>query len=206
LAFIRLFALFKYHPSEKINTLVMFDESTSAVDTETEAVIYQLMNDLHIWFVTISHRPSLIKYHHKELKLSSPNLNNRENELNLNDDFNTAIDIPIDHSSASIRIGENLEGERQLMNVRTDNTMTGYIEIKNSGNWWKEFLDVWKIIHLPFGPNDKKLRIQVNSIILMRTSILVCSLDLCNMVYLFTISWKLCIYILSFNCSNWCYF
>jgi hypothetical protein len=55
----------------------------------------------------------------KELKLSSPNLNNREDELNLNDDFNTAIDIPTEQGSASIRIGEHYDWDASNFIITT---------------------------------------------------------------------------------------
>jgi hypothetical protein len=170
----------------------MFDESTSAVDIKTEGIIYQLLNDLNIWFVTISHRPSLIQYHQKELKLYSKNIYNKENDFDLNND----IEIPIDLSS--IRINEI-----QLENISIDDNNIELI-IK-SNNLLKEIKDLWKLIHLPFGSDHKILRIQV-----LKTKLILKFLfsfeDLCNMVYLFDNSRMLYIYILSFNCSNWCYF
>jgi hypothetical protein len=36
-------------------------------------------------------------------------LNSREDELHLNNDFNTAIDIPTEQGPASIRIGEHYD-------------------------------------------------------------------------------------------------
>lgn len=140
----------------------MFDESTSAVDTKTEAIIYQLLYDLHIWFVTISHRPSLVKYHQKELKLHSHNIDNKETDPSLNNDDDVTIDLPIHQHFTPVRIDENIAGETQLVNISNNNNNTGYVEIIKSGSWFKEIKDIWKLIHLPFGPNDKFLRIQVN--------------------------------------------
>jgi len=166
----------------------MFDESTSAIDIKTEGIIYQLLNDLHIWFVTISHRSSLIQYHQKELKFYSINIDdNKENDLDLNYD----IEIEIN--------------ETQLRNISINNNIKDYIELNKLDNLLKEIKDLWKLIHLPFGIDDKILRIQVfkRKLIL---KFLFSFEDLCNMVYLFDNSRMLYIYILSFNCSNWCYF
>jgi hypothetical protein len=125
----------------------MFDESTSAIDIKTEGIIYQLLNDLNIWFVTISHRPSLIQYHQKELKLYSKNNYNKENDLDLNNDIESPIDL------SSIRINE-----LQLENISIDNNIELIIK---SNNLLKEIKDLWKLIHLPFGSDHKILRIQV---------------------------------------------
>lgn len=130
----------------------MFDESTSAVDTKTESIIYQLLNDLHIWFVTISHRPSLIQYHKKELKLYS---SNQQNDLYVYNE----IEFSMNKNVTLIKIDENIIDERQLPNC--NNITGGYIEINKSGNLFKEIKDIWKLIHLPFGSDHKILRIQV---------------------------------------------
>ena len=161
LAFIRIFALFKYRPNETQNTLVMFDESTSAVDAKTEAIIYELLNALHIWFVTISHRPALMKFHHKELKLYSPNSIRSESELDLINNSNTIVNLPMDENIPDTEIDEVVIGETQLTSVVTNNNNTGYVEINQSESWFKEVLDVWRLIHLPFQPRDRSLRIQV---------------------------------------------
>jgi len=80
LSFIRLFAVFTLPPNNEQlirETLVLFDESTSAIDAKTEQEIYAHLIQLHIWFVTISHRPSLVHLHTKSLQLSS-NKNRRQ--------------------------------------------------------------------------------------------------------------------------------
>ena len=74
LSFIRLVAFFTLTTNEDQlirETLVLFDEATSAVDAKTEHQIYALVIQLRVWFVTISHRPSLIHLHTKSLQLSS---------------------------------------------------------------------------------------------------------------------------------------
>ena len=163
MAFIRLFALFQYYPEEVNNTLVMLDESTSAVDTNTEGVIYQLLNDLHVWFVTISHRLSLMKYHSKELKLYSKIRDSRQNNLEINNDEEeqVIIDLPINRSSTTIDVREDIVGETQLAPRSHRDHIIGYIDTNTSGSWFKQFRNIWKLIHLPFGPDDRKLRIQV---------------------------------------------
>jgi putative ATP-binding cassette transporter len=73
LSFIRLLAFFTLTPNnDQIirETLVLFDESTSAVDAKTEHEIYTHLIRLRVWFVTISHRPSLVHLHTKSLQFS----------------------------------------------------------------------------------------------------------------------------------------
>jgi ABC-type uncharacterized transport system fused permease/ATPase subunit len=74
LSFIRLFALFTLTLNKEQlirETLVLFDESTGAIDAKTEHEIYTQLTELRVWFVTISHRPSLIHFHTKSLQLTS---------------------------------------------------------------------------------------------------------------------------------------
>lgn len=165
----------------------MFDESTSAVDDQTESIIYQLLKQLGIWFVTISHRPSLIKFHQIELKLFS---NIRDSELNI---------LHIDEQDKSIlNIDRSLpeeEGEIRSISINKN------VQNKSSENWFKQIKDLWNLIHLPFQPNDSKLRIQVKLISNQyeREYLFV---DICFMVFMFDYSWRLFIYLVSFYRSN----
>ena len=71
LSFIRLLALFTLAPNKDQllrDTLVFLDESTSAIDFKTEEEIYLHLTQLRVWFVTISHRSSLIHLHTKLLQ------------------------------------------------------------------------------------------------------------------------------------------
>ena len=141
----------------------MFDESTSAIDTTTEASIYRILNELHIWYVTISHRSSLTKYHQKELQLYSPTIHKKENEFSLTNAVD--INLPVvEKDSIAIEVEENAANEtQQFADVTANNPIPDSIEAKTSVPWLKQVKDVWKLIHLPFGPNDRKLRIQVGS-------------------------------------------
>ncbi|SPA24898.1 putative ABC transporter, ATP-binding component [Cupriavidus taiwanensis] len=48
---------------------VMLDEATSALDIINEEALYQLLAGLQATLVSVSHRPTLLKYHHQVLEL-----------------------------------------------------------------------------------------------------------------------------------------
>ena len=154
----------------------MLDESTSAIDTATESILYQLMIDLHIWFVTISHRPSLIRYHTKELKLYLPHSTHRDHDLNLNNDQEVSLDLTTDPETTSTQTDETMIDERPLTNSRINMDTAGYVEVKKSSKWLKEVRDVWKLIHIPFGNNERTLRVQVNTHLFIATLLIGCLL------------------------------
>jgi hypothetical protein len=112
-----------------------------------------------------------------------PNIHKKENEVNLNN----TIDLPADkEDSTSIEVDESVIDETQLTNVSTNDPMSGFVEVNTSVSWLKQAKDVWKLIHLPFTPNDRKLRIQVRFvweeiyiIVLSFTSILSFSRRMC---------------------------
>ncbi|KAL6783973.1 hypothetical protein ACKKBG_A04255 [Auxenochlorella protothecoides x Auxenochlorella symbiontica] len=49
--------------------LVLMDESTSALDTENESRLYQALRDQGITYVSVGHRPTLVRYHEEVLQL-----------------------------------------------------------------------------------------------------------------------------------------
>lgn len=52
-------------------SLVVLDESTNAVSTDVEDYLFELLQKEHITFVTLSHRPLLMKYHDFILEIKS---------------------------------------------------------------------------------------------------------------------------------------
>lgn len=50
--------------------LAVIDEGTSALDLENEERMYKKLRELNITVVSIGHRPSLLKYHDKILRVS----------------------------------------------------------------------------------------------------------------------------------------
>ncbi|WP_432257297.1 ABC transporter ATP-binding protein/permease [Cupriavidus sp. TMH.W2] len=48
---------------------VMLDEATSALDISNEEALYQLLAGMQATLVSVSHRPTLLKYHHQVLEL-----------------------------------------------------------------------------------------------------------------------------------------
>lgn len=55
--------------------LVLMDESTSALDTGNEALMYRLLKDSGITYVSIGHRPTLVNFHDQVLRLQ-PSIGN----------------------------------------------------------------------------------------------------------------------------------
>uniref|UniRef100_A0A0K0EFB9 ABC transporter domain-containing protein n=1 Tax=Strongyloides stercoralis TaxID=6248 RepID=A0A0K0EFB9_STRER len=49
--------------------LIILDESTNSIDSETERIMYDIMKKHNIQYISIGHRDSLIKYHNKCLTL-----------------------------------------------------------------------------------------------------------------------------------------
>lgn len=52
--------------------VIILDESTSALDLESEKSMYMLLCSLRISFISIGHRPSLLAYHNKKVVLNGP--------------------------------------------------------------------------------------------------------------------------------------
>ena len=52
---------------------IILDEATSALDVENETVLYNQLQQLEATFVSVGHRPTLIQYHQKLLKLLDHN-------------------------------------------------------------------------------------------------------------------------------------
>ncbi|KAI8805941.1 ABC transporter transmembrane region 2-domain-containing protein [Cladochytrium replicatum] len=64
---VQLARMFYHHPR-----FCVLDEATSAVSTDVEALLYTAAKDAGITMVTISHRPTLFKYHSALLTVTGP--------------------------------------------------------------------------------------------------------------------------------------
>jgi putative ATP-binding cassette transporter len=53
-------------------SVVILDESTSALDLASEAAMYGILDELAVTYVSVGHRPSLLTYHSKKLVLYGP--------------------------------------------------------------------------------------------------------------------------------------
>lgn len=51
---------------------VVLDEATSALDLATEEAMYSLLKDSGASYISVGHRPSLLRYHDSKLVLSGP--------------------------------------------------------------------------------------------------------------------------------------
>ena len=49
--------------------LAILDESTSALDVQTEERMYELLKEFGVSYVSVGHRPTLLKYHKSVLQL-----------------------------------------------------------------------------------------------------------------------------------------
>jgi ABC-type uncharacterized transport system fused permease/ATPase subunit len=50
--------------------LVLMDESTSALDTANESLLYTMLREEGITYVSVGHRPTLVQFHDNVLRLS----------------------------------------------------------------------------------------------------------------------------------------
>ncbi|CAF1494831.1 unnamed protein product [Adineta steineri] len=158
LSFIRLLALFTYSTSADTDRcLVMLDESTSAIDAQTEMEIYKTMAELRVWFITISHRQSLTKYHQKQLRLSHPDQTQPHGELS------RANSITVTET-----FGEGQQQEQQQeQHKRLEQELYEewkYVQVKTADakftSFLKSFRNIWNLLHLPFDANGRRLRLQ----------------------------------------------
>ena len=52
--------------------MAVLDEATSALDEAAEGVMYDLLSELKITYISVGHRASLYQYHDKKLSLNGP--------------------------------------------------------------------------------------------------------------------------------------
>lgn len=53
-------------------SVVILDESTSAMDLETEKHMYSLLRKQGVTYISVGHRPSLLPYHSRKMTLRGP--------------------------------------------------------------------------------------------------------------------------------------
>lgn len=100
-------------------TYGVLDESTSAVSTDVEGLMYEHAKSLGITLITISHRPSLLKYHNRHLRLGEPMLAPSLSMANLRSDLG-APSTPLAAQGwqltqlASSNKEDNLELEKEI--------------------------------------------------------------------------------------------
>ena len=140
LAFLRLFVFVTFMPKKE--TLILFDESTSAIDLNTEEHIYKHLIRLGLWFVTISHRSSLAQWHHRTLHFAA----------------NANPSVQIENQSS---IGE-MKNEHTEDSTQSKEHQTIIKEIQEENNSkWHQIISIVKFLHLPFQPDDRHLRAMV---------------------------------------------
>ena len=62
-------------------SVVILDESTSALDLFAEEAMYQILSELKVTYISVGHRPSLLKYHDKKLILRGPGIDVETSEI-----------------------------------------------------------------------------------------------------------------------------
>lgn len=60
-------------------SLVLMDESTSALDTINEALMYRSLKDNSMTYVSVGHRPTLLDYHDRVLRLQASGTKSQAN-------------------------------------------------------------------------------------------------------------------------------
>ena len=50
----------------------VYVEATSALDLSSEEAMYHLLNEMHTTYISVGHRPSLLRYHDSKLTLYGP--------------------------------------------------------------------------------------------------------------------------------------
>ncbi|CAF1369024.1 unnamed protein product [Rotaria sordida] len=166
LSFIRLLAFFTLTPNNDQlirKTLVLFDEATSAIDVTTEHEIYARLIQLRVWFVTISHRSSLVHLHAKSLHFFS----NKDRQQSIEQTQTECQVLTLNDGDDEKKLEENENNEIEAIDIkycqidsesRKNDDMSNVNEKDISK--WRLILNILKFIHLPFQANDKMLKLQ----------------------------------------------
>lgn len=137
LAFLRLFVFVTFVPNEE--TLILFDESTSAIDLNTEEQIYKHLIRLGLWFVTISHRSSLAHWHQQTFHFGS----------------NANPSVHIENQSSI----DEMKNEHTEDSTQSNEDQTNIKEIQEENkSKWHQISSIAKFLHLPFQPDDRHLQ------------------------------------------------
>ncbi|CAF1183425.1 unnamed protein product [Rotaria sordida] len=166
LSFIRLLAFFTLTPNNDQlirKTLVLFDEATSAIDVTTEHEIYARLIQLRVWFVTISHRSSLVHLHAKSLHFFS----NKDRQQSIEQTQTECQVLTLNDGDDEKKLEENENNEIEAIDIKycqIDSESRKNDDISNVNekdiSKWRLILNILKFIHLPFQANDKMLKLQ----------------------------------------------
>lgn len=128
--------LFYHRPAYAV-----LDECTSAVSTDVEGLMYEHAKSLGITLITISHRPSLLKYHNRHLRLGEPTLHPSMSMANLHSD--ASISTPLASQGWQLTKLESSTDQEKLEVDKEIERLEGVLGT-DVGNWERRLEEVNK--------------------------------------------------------------
>ena len=71
--------------------MLWFVEATSALDLESEAKMYEILESVDVTYISVGHRPSLLRFHDKKLVLPGPGLDVSMTPIVTNDTIDVSV-------------------------------------------------------------------------------------------------------------------